>query len=459
MALRFPCPKCGYALSAPEDCAGRSSKCRACGQPVIVPAMPVPAPRSAPNPLPRPAPVPAVPVAIPVSGPAPNQPLGYLIPQLPIRRLRRLCTPSMLLFSICLLPLPFVEVNCSTTGQTYAKQSGLQTMYGGYSLSSLADKMPPRDLATAIQTMRVWPSLCMVLVLVAVLIAASLCLILQLGRTRCAVAGACVGASLLLILGQAAWGFPLENAVVAELSSSASRGVGSPRSFDATEMAALIQVRFTPWFHLWWLLIAGSLVPIAAEVLVRWSQGLRTTRDFLNGKAPAPPPVATAPVVQPVAIPLAPASRPSVWWPPRRVALAVGAAIVAVALLAIMSIVLLRTSGNPKDDMTWQELEDRLNAAGWKVHRTPSKHSDTMWYGERLPTQQFVKAYEEDGFSIRSLYAGGNVRVTRFSDAETAKLAVARTKDIYQDYNLAWGPFVFDGRKAVLDDVKKRLTK
>lgn len=37
MALRFSCPKCGYNLSAPEDCAGRSSKCRACGQPVTVP--------------------------------------------------------------------------------------------------------------------------------------------------------------------------------------------------------------------------------------------------------------------------------------------------------------------------------------------------------------------------------------------------------------------------------------
>jgi hypothetical protein len=37
MPLRFSCPKCGFALSAPEDCAGRSSKCRACGQPVTVP--------------------------------------------------------------------------------------------------------------------------------------------------------------------------------------------------------------------------------------------------------------------------------------------------------------------------------------------------------------------------------------------------------------------------------------
>jgi hypothetical protein len=36
--IRFACPSCGFSLSAPEDCAGRSSKCRACGQAFQVPA-------------------------------------------------------------------------------------------------------------------------------------------------------------------------------------------------------------------------------------------------------------------------------------------------------------------------------------------------------------------------------------------------------------------------------------
>ena len=35
--IRFACPRCGMQLSAPLSCAGRSSKCRACGQPVTVP--------------------------------------------------------------------------------------------------------------------------------------------------------------------------------------------------------------------------------------------------------------------------------------------------------------------------------------------------------------------------------------------------------------------------------------
>jgi DNA-directed RNA polymerase subunit RPC12/RpoP len=36
--LHFNCPACGSPLSAPEDCAGRVSRCRQCGQAVTVPA-------------------------------------------------------------------------------------------------------------------------------------------------------------------------------------------------------------------------------------------------------------------------------------------------------------------------------------------------------------------------------------------------------------------------------------
>jgi hypothetical protein len=152
-----------------------------------------------------------------------------------------------------------------------------------------------------------------------------------------------------------------------------------------------------------------------------------------------------------------------VWWSPRRVALAVGSAVVAVALLTILSIVLLRTSGKPKDDMTWQELEDRLKAAGLKVRREPSStHPGTMWYGERLPTQQFVEAYEDEvlgGPLLAPLYDQGNVRVTRHANSKEAKDSAAHIVDVYQRPVFAWGPFVFDGRQAVLDDVKKRLEK
>jgi transcription elongation factor Elf1 len=42
--LRFSCPACNAALSAPPDCAGRTTKCRQCGQPLVVPSPPSPLP-------------------------------------------------------------------------------------------------------------------------------------------------------------------------------------------------------------------------------------------------------------------------------------------------------------------------------------------------------------------------------------------------------------------------------
>jgi DNA-directed RNA polymerase subunit RPC12/RpoP len=38
--IHFACPRCGMQMSAPEDCAGRPTKCRQCGQSVTVPGSP-----------------------------------------------------------------------------------------------------------------------------------------------------------------------------------------------------------------------------------------------------------------------------------------------------------------------------------------------------------------------------------------------------------------------------------
>ena len=38
--LRFNCPTCGIAASAPVECGGRITKCRGCGNPIIVPVPP-----------------------------------------------------------------------------------------------------------------------------------------------------------------------------------------------------------------------------------------------------------------------------------------------------------------------------------------------------------------------------------------------------------------------------------
>ena len=42
--IRFACPRCGKAVSAPEDCVGRSSKCPQCGRPLTVPTPSLPGP-------------------------------------------------------------------------------------------------------------------------------------------------------------------------------------------------------------------------------------------------------------------------------------------------------------------------------------------------------------------------------------------------------------------------------
>ncbi len=59
MPLRFPCPQCGQILSAPDDCAGRTSRCRGCGQSVTVPF-----PVAVPNPV--------APALVPVAVRAPD---------------------------------------------------------------------------------------------------------------------------------------------------------------------------------------------------------------------------------------------------------------------------------------------------------------------------------------------------------------------------------------------------
>src|SRR5262245_17805484 len=43
--IRFTCPRCGTSLSAPLDCAGRTSRCR-CGQQLVGPQAPSAAPQS-----------------------------------------------------------------------------------------------------------------------------------------------------------------------------------------------------------------------------------------------------------------------------------------------------------------------------------------------------------------------------------------------------------------------------
>ncbi len=71
MSLRFACPACGFSLSAPVDCAGRSSRCRKCGQPLVVPQPAQKHPKKDPPPAPPSA---ALPISVAVASQPTIQP-------------------------------------------------------------------------------------------------------------------------------------------------------------------------------------------------------------------------------------------------------------------------------------------------------------------------------------------------------------------------------------------------
>jgi hypothetical protein len=112
----------------------------------------------------------------------------------------------------------------------------------------------------------------------------------------------------------------------------------------------------------------------------------------------------------------------------------------------------------PKDDMTFQQLEDRLNAGGLRVSRVASRRvKNAMWFGNGLRDQHpgIVDAWEEVG----ELYRIGCIRATKCPDSKQAMESAAKVADVQQRPAFAWGPFVFEGKNEVLDNVKVALSK
>src|SRR4051812_12853819 len=69
--LRFTCSSCGMPVSAPVECAGRSTQCPRCRQPITVPRPPPP---PAASPVMRHRPAPGRPAAPTAGTKAPPQP-------------------------------------------------------------------------------------------------------------------------------------------------------------------------------------------------------------------------------------------------------------------------------------------------------------------------------------------------------------------------------------------------
>ena len=117
----------------------------------------------------------------------------------------------------------------------------------------------------------------------------------------------------------------------------------------------------------------------------------------------------------------------------------------------------------PDSEMSFQNLEDRLKQAGLDVERTASVFPNSMWFakpggGPNDPHwKSSVLNLENDGFGRGFLYDLGYLQVAKHSSIAEAEGAASSFQDIHQQPVFAWGPFVFKGSRAAVDEVKERL--
>jgi hypothetical protein len=319
--IRFACPSCNRTLQAQDDRAGKTAQCPGCQQHMQIP-QPMPA-DTAPyvdyrelQPEPRVPPEQA-------AGHTPGQtaaPDSDAEIQVPLSRRRaerppnnwgwRWCSPSMLVLSLLLLPLPFLSVQCVGPGITsnLMHQSGLQVMVGGYSKESSVElwenlmkrAMPiPMNAAGALgpfgqADMKVKPAWCVTIIPFLLLAAVALGLVLRPTVLRVPAVGGVVLCALVLLFIQMAVGFPLDREVRDSMDRSLrqqqqmfnQKGGGPPGMGGGLnpfgmggmpkEMTEIIQTRYTGWFWIWFVLIIGALGPLAGELV--WMLARRERR-------------------------------------------------------------------------------------------------------------------------------------------------------------------------------------
>ena len=325
--IRFACPSCNRTLQAPEDRAGKTAKCPGCQQQMQIPQPAEAAPyadyRELPPPGPRMPPEAAAghprgDYAAPGSDPEVQVPLSRRRPERrPHNWAWRWCSPSILLLSLFMLPLPFLSVHCEGPGTsvTLVNQSGLQVMAGGYSKDSSIDRFQKRVMAglpaavnapggfggaLAGPELKVKPAWCVTIIPFLLLAGIATGLAIRPTGLRVPVVGGVVLGALVLLFIQMAVGFPLDR----EVKDSVDRGlkqqqqmmrqfggggfgnpVGMPGGMNplggvgaqANAMAAeMIQTRFTPWFWIWLVLILGALGPLVGELI--WALTRRERR-------------------------------------------------------------------------------------------------------------------------------------------------------------------------------------
>jgi hypothetical protein len=211
----------------------------------------------------------------------------------------------MLALALLLLPLPFVEVACSSPPPfggtvTLLDQSGIQVMTGTYSeRSDLEDQFrrmappgaipppAPKPLAggkVGKADLTVKPSVLMIVVPVLVLSAAIVGLALGRVAIRLPLVASLVAVAVMLVVVQMAVGFPIDTAVREKIRAEQAKAQklrqqnpfpgpggfpmpgGDPFAQMGEAMAAqMLGTRYTVWFWLWLVLMAGALGPVIGE--------------------------------------------------------------------------------------------------------------------------------------------------------------------------------------------------
>jgi hypothetical protein len=303
--VRFACPTCNRALQAPEDRAGTVASCPGCGQHITIPAPPAPQHEDIPYaefrelPPPPPAPQPAY---------QPSGDRDQDVPEedfeAPRRRPQkapnnwnwRWCSPSMMLFSMIMLPLPFVEVSCNVPGgllsSSIMHQSGIQVMTGDYSMHYTWDQLnqqfagPQFGVNPArMPDFKVKPAILMIIIPFLLLTGIALGLALRPTALRVPLVAGTVLCALVLLFIQMAVGFPIEREIQAKIREAQEQqnrapgqvGVGPGNPWPAANnqfarvgnhlAAAMIRTSYTPWFWLFVVVLVGSLGPLVGELV------------------------------------------------------------------------------------------------------------------------------------------------------------------------------------------------
>lgn len=283
MSIPIVCPACKAKGTAPEEMVGKDTNCPKCGFAFLV--------RRAGSIAAPP------PVRFASAQPAPEDALTELEPAVesygdddsfddifppdapvsPAAKSLRYVSPSLLVLALLLFPLPWSEFQCN--GQTLISQSGVQSIYGGYSLGAFGERfqksrgpLPPAQQEARRKQIEKfeeenaapWMALFPMLLLGGVAVS------FVTHKARPILRAMVAGVALLLLLIQAGVGFlPQKVAEKAEVEMQ-KRGHERPSYLTDEAQAgieaavhSLFKSTYTPWF---WLAMSCVILAIGGSV-------------------------------------------------------------------------------------------------------------------------------------------------------------------------------------------------